>query len=64
MKENELQPSYIKQCWDVGAVCGQVHVLDWLYDNGYKIERQIVHKAQHCWETLACWSGVWHMESK
>jgi hypothetical protein len=38
--------------------------LDWLYDNGYKIERQIVHKAQHCWETLACWSGVWHMESK
>ena len=45
MKENELQPSYIKKCWNVGAVCGQVHVLDWLYDNGYKIERKIVHKA-------------------
>ena len=45
MKENELQPSYIKQCWNVGAVCGQVHVLDWPDKNGYKIERQIVHKA-------------------
>jgi hypothetical protein len=45
MKENVLPPKYIKQCWDVGAVCGHVHVLDWLYDNGYKIERQIVHKA-------------------
>ena len=45
MKENELHPSYIKKCWNVGAVCGHVHVLDWLYNNGYKIERQIVHKA-------------------